>query len=48
MQHTHLLTLDMEPTPNQSKNTTKVHLGEPVSFIGIIWKNVGEGLLTGV
>ena len=34
MQHTHLLTPDREPTTDQSTDTTKVQLGEPVSFVG--------------
>ena len=30
---------------DQSKVTTKVQLGKPMSFIGIIYRNMGEGLL---
>ena len=30
---------------DQSKDTTKVQLGKPMSFIGIIYRNMGEGLL---
>lgn len=40
------LTPDREPMTEQCMNTTKVQFGEP-SFIGITYRNVGEGLLTG-
>ena len=29
------------------QSTTKVQLGEPMSFIGVTYRNMGEGLLTG-
>jgi hypothetical protein len=32
----------------QITDTTEVQLGEPVSFIGMSYRNMGEGLLTGV
>lgn len=38
---------DRETMIDQSMNTTKVQFGEPISFIGITYRNVGEGLLTG-
>ena len=47
MQHTCLLTTDRELLTVQSTNTTKVQLGEPVSFIGVTYRNMGEGLLMG-
>lgn len=28
-------------------DTSEVHLDEPIRFIGVIFRNVGEGLLTG-
>ena len=47
--HTHaLLTLfaslvpDRDPTTDQSIDTTKVHLGEPGSFIGVTNKSLVE------
>ena len=36
-QHTCLLTTDKEPMMGQSKDTTKVQLGEPMSFIGVTY-----------
>jgi hypothetical protein len=39
-----LLTSDREPTTDQSMNTTKVQLGDPMSFIGVTYRNMGEGL----
>jgi hypothetical protein len=35
MQHRSLLTPDQEPTADQSTDTTKVQVGEPMHFIGI-------------
>ena len=32
---------------DQNKNTTKVQLGEPMIFIGVTDRNIGEELLTG-
>jgi hypothetical protein len=40
--HEHLLALDKELTTDQSKDTIKVQLGEPMSFIGITPRSVGE------
>ena len=39
--------LHKEPRTDQSAHTTKVLLGEPISFIGVTYRNMGEGLLTG-
>lgn len=39
--------LDKEPRTDQSAHTTKVLLGEPMGFIGVTYRNMGEGLLTG-
>jgi hypothetical protein len=36
-----------EPRTDQSAHTTKVLLGELISFIGVTYRNMGEGLLTG-
>lgn len=47
-QHTHLLMPEREPTINQSVDTTKVQLGDPMSFTGITYRSMGEGLLRGV
>jgi hypothetical protein len=40
-------TPNRDPTTDQSTNTTKVQLGEPMSFIGVASRNMGERLLTG-
>ena len=42
-----LLIPDSEPTTEQSMDTSKVQLGEPVSFIGVSHRITDEGLLTG-
>ena len=42
-----LFTLDKEPRTDQSAHTTEVLRGEPISFIGVTYRNMGEGLLTG-
>lgn len=42
----HLLTPYMELTTEQSMETTEVQLGEPVSFTGVTYRNMGEELLT--
>jgi len=47
MQHTHLLTTDRELLTDQSTNTTKVQLAKPMSFIGVIYRSMDEGFLTG-
>lgn len=44
----HLLNPDNEPTTDQSTDTAKVELGEPMVFTGVSSKNMGERLLTGV
>ena len=41
-----LFTLDKEPRTDQSAHTTEVLRGEPISFIGVTYRNMGEGLLT--
>ena len=42
-----LLTSEWNPTTDQSTDTTKVQLGEPMSFIGVTYRNMGEELLIG-
>ena len=32
---------------DQNKNTTKDQLGDPMTFIGVTDRNIGDGLLTG-
>ena len=39
--------LHKEPRTDQSAHTTKILLGEPISFIEVTYRNMGEGLLTG-
>lgn len=39
--YNHLLTPDREPTTDQSMDTTKVQLGELISFIGVTHKTMG-------
>jgi hypothetical protein len=39
--------LHKEPRTDQPAHTTKVLLGELISFIGVAYRNMGEGLLTG-
>lgn len=46
MQHTHLLIPDREARTDQSTNTNKVQPGEPMSFIGVNYRNMGEEILT--
>lgn len=36
-----------ESRTDQSTNTNKVQLGEPLSSTGVTYRNMGEGLLTG-
>lgn len=43
-QYTHLHTLDREPATNQSADTIKNQLAKAMSFIRIVYRNVGEGL----
>lgn len=45
--NTRLLTPDWEPTTEQSMDITKVQLDEPVSFIGVAYRNMNEELLSG-
>lgn len=40
--HRHLLTLDRDPTKDQSLDTTEVQLGEPMSFTGVSFRNMRE------
>ena len=37
----------MEQTTDQSTNITNMQLCEPMSFIGVTYRNVGEELITG-
>ena len=43
-QHNHLLAPDRDSTTDCT-GTTEVQLGKPMSFIGITYRNVGEGYL---
>lgn len=45
--YTELLNRDREPPKEQSTDTTKVPLDEPMSLLGVIYGNMGEELLTG-
>ena len=47
MQRTGLPTLDREPMTDQSMGITKVQLCEPMGLSQVIYKNMGERLLTG-
>ena len=40
-----LLTTDMEPMTDQSKDTTKIQLGESMSLIVVTYSNMSEGCL---
>ena len=40
-----LLTPERELFTDYHKGTTKVHLGEPVNFIGVTYRSLGEGYL---
>lgn len=46
-QHTHLHMPEREPTINQSVDTTKVQLGDLMSFTGVTYRRMGEGLCRG-
>ena len=39
--------LHKEPRTDKSAHTTKVLLGEPISFIEVTYRNMGEGLVIG-
>lgn len=41
----HLLIPDREPTADRSTDI-RVQLGEPMDFIRVIYRNIGEGFLT--
>lgn len=41
----HLLTSDKESMADQSKDTTKIQYDELMSFIGVAYRNMGEGYL---
>ena len=41
-----LLILDKEPTTDQSKETTKVHIGIPRNCIGVTYSKMDDGFLT--
>jgi hypothetical protein len=47
MQHTHLFIPNREAMIDRSTDTTKVQRGEPMSLIGVTYRNMGEGLLPG-
>lgn len=40
-----ILTPDKAPMTYQSEDTTKFQLGEPLNFIAVTYKSMGEGLL---
>ena len=46
--HEHLFVPDREVMTYQIINTTKVQICEQMSFIWVIYKNIGEVLLIGV
>lgn len=46
-QHAHLVTPDRDPITDQSTDTTKGQLGEPMNSLGFVYRNMGERLLTG-
>lgn len=43
----HTFTPDREHTTDENSDITKVRLGEPMSFVEVIYSDIGEGLLTG-
>lgn len=45
--HIYPLTPDCEPTTDRSVNSTEVQLGKSRSFIGVTYRNEGQGLLKG-
>ena len=47
MQHTQLPTADRNPIISQSMGTTEGQFGEPMSFIGVTFRIMGEGLFIG-
>lgn len=47
MKHTCPLSQNNVPTTDQNTNTTKVQRGEPRSFMGDVYRNVGVEILTG-
>jgi len=42
-----LSTPDRDLMTDQSKDTSKVHLGDTIYFIGVAYRDTNEGLLTG-
>lgn len=40
-----MFTPDGEPMIGQNMDTTKVHFGEPMSCIGVTYRNMGEGVV---
>jgi hypothetical protein len=46
-QNVHLFISDGEPVTDQCVDTIKVQFDEPMSFIGIIYRNIGKELLKG-
>ena len=47
IQHICLLTPDREHMTDECKDTPRIQLRETISFIGITYRSLGEGLLTG-
>lgn len=47
MPHAGLLIPNREIMTNQGSDTTHVQLGEPMSFIGVAYRNTGEASLIG-
>lgn len=47
MQHTCLLIPDTDSIADQSTDTTAVQFDEPVSFVGVVCRDMGKGLCKG-
>lgn len=45
--NTYLLSSDRKPTTDQTTDTTKAHFGEPMSFIGVTYRSIVDGLFIG-
>lgn len=45
--HTHVSLPKWGSMTDKSRDITKVRLEEPMTFTGVIYRNVGEGLVTG-
>lgn len=46
-QHTHLFTPDRDPIIDQSTDSTKGHLSEPMNSLGFMYRNIYERLFIG-